>query len=448
MLIAKAANTNSRELSRPIINHRAEKIRGLFEKQKPDRTWSFEGYTPSQTGKWSHSYHRYPAKFIPQLVENLIDKYVTTNTAHINDPFMGSGTTIVTAISRGFKASGTDVNGIAFLMTKVKATPIEPDLLEEKIKCFLSDLSPHSTTKPFIPKAHLERIDYWFDGRNKFELGKILATIQKEKNDACREFLLVAFSHILKNCSIWLQKSNKPTRDLQKIPEDPYQALQRHLKKMQRGNKQFYEIVPAKTREYLQDYLNIQLGDARKQPADKESVDLVVTSSPYVTSYEYADLHQLSTIWLEFSDDLKQYRKEFIGTSYKAYEEIILDGEIALSIVDEMKEHSPKMAKEIEAFFLDMQEVFTDSYRILKKGGRCCYVIGNTALRGVNIYNGEAFAEGLELAGFRLDDVITREIPSKILPQTRDEKTGRFASSKKANALAYPHEYIIVGYKR
>jgi DNA modification methylase len=217
---------------------------------------------------------------------------------------------------------------------------------------------------------------------------------------------------------------------------------------MQRGNKQFYEIVPAKTREYLQDYLNIQLGDARKQPADKESVDLVVTSSPYVTSYEYADLHQLSTIWLEFSDDLKQYRKEFIGTSYKAYEEIILDGEIALSIVDEMKEHSPKMAKEIEAFFLDMQEVFTDSYRILKKGGRCCYVIGNTALRGVNIYNGEAFAEGLELAGFRLDDVITREIPSKILPQTRDEKTGRFASSKKANALAYPHEYIIVGYKR
>jgi hypothetical protein len=43
--------------------------------------------------------------------------------------------------------------------------------------------------------------------------------------------------------------------------------------------------------------------------------------------------------------------------------------------------------------------------------------------------------------------VIAREIPSKILPQKRDEKTGRFASTEQADTEAYPIEYIIVGIK-
>jgi ubiquinone/menaquinone biosynthesis C-methylase UbiE len=105
------------------------------------------------------------------------------------------------------------------------------------------------------------------------------------------------------------------------------------------------------------------------------------------------------------------------------------------------------MAQEIAAYFIDMQDVFDESYRILKPGGRCCYVIGNTKLKGVEILNAQAFAEGLIHAGFGLDRVIVREIPSKILPQKRDEKTGRFASNEDADSLAYPIEYIVIGYK-
>jgi len=54
----------------------------------------------SDTGKCTHNYHRYSAKFILQLVEKLLDEYITNNdnNAQINDHFIGSGTTIVTAI--------------------------------------------------------------------------------------------------------------------------------------------------------------------------------------------------------------------------------------------------------------------------------------------------------------------------------------------------------------
>ena len=431
-------------------------ILSLFNAKEIDHDWSFIEYKPSDTGKWTHDYHRYPAKFIPQLVERLIDEYISQKDAHINDPFMGCGTTIVTAISRGFKASGTDINPLSYLITKVKSTPIEPKYLNIKIEQFLSKLKILKETQstlfgdkvaPLIPQKHIERINYWFPEKTKNELGKILRVIYDEDDEIIRDFFLVAFSHILKNCSIWLQGSTKPTRDLKKIPDSPYDALRKHLTKMQKGNNDFWGVVSPHVRENLSEYLNIKVGDARKQHVPDNSVDLIITSSPYVTSYEYADLHQLSTIWLDLADDLTEYKKKFIGTSYKNYKNKKLRSLIAMDIVDKMSKKDKKMAKEIEAFFIDMEEVFDESFRILKPGGRCCYVIGNTKLKGVEILNAEVFAESLQYSGFRLDRIIKREIPSKILPQKRDEKTGRFAKNSEANTEAYPIEYIVIGLK-
>jgi len=433
-----------------------DEIINLFNEKKIDKEWAFEKYKPSETGKWTHDYHRYPAKFIPQLVEKLIDEYVYHKDSHINDPFMGCGTTIVTAISRGFKASGTDINKIAHLITMVKSTPIEPDYLSEKIDQFLSKIKVlnyeqsqlfNEKIEPFIPQTHIDRINYWFTEENKIELGKILRAIQYENDEVIKNFFLVAFSQSLKNCSIWLQGSTKPTRDLNKRLMKPYEILRRNLLKMKRGNEAFYKIVPEKIRKNINKYLKVKIGDARNQPVKNETVDLIVTSSPYVTSYEYADLHQLSTIWLDLEYDLTEFRKNFIGTSYKRYNNKILRSSIAAEIVDKMLNKNKKMAKEIEAFFLDMEEVFDESYRILKFGGRCCYVIGNTKLKGINILNAEAFAESIQYSGFKLDRIIKREIPSKILPQKRDEKTGRFANNHEANSEAYPIEYIIIGLK-
>jgi hypothetical protein len=424
-----------------------EEIINLFKEKKIDKDWSFAQYKPSDTGKWTHSYHRYPAKFIPQLVEKLIDEYAPKVGASINDPFMGCGTTIVSAISKGFKASGTDINKIAYLITKAKSIPIEPDHLDKEIKRFLDKLQFLGNVKPLIPQKHLNRINYWFTEDIREELGKILRVIYDTDNEVIRDFFLVAFSHILKSCSIWLQGSTKPTRDLNKIPSKPYIALKRHLMKMQKGNNNFYNIVPEHIKKDVNRYLNIKIGDARKQPVPDNSVDLIISSSPYVTSYEYADLHQLSTIWLDLTDDLVNYKKGFIGTSYKKYENKRLKSTIAIDIVNEIYKKDKKMAKEIEAFFIDMEEVFDESFRILKPGGRCCYVIGDTKLKGIDVLNAEVFAESLHYSGFKLDRIIKREIPSKILPQKRDEKTGRFANSKEANTEAYPIEYIVIGLK-
>jgi len=427
----------------------------IFRSVEVDKHWSFIEYKPSDTSKLTHCYHRYPAKFIPQLVEKLMDEYLTgVKEPHVNDLFMGSGTTIVCAITRGYKASGTDINYISELITKVKSTPLNPVLLQERIEKLLSGLSfleSHTLFSkahtPYIPKANIERIDYWFKPEIKEELGIILARIREESDISIRNFFTVCFSHILKTVSIWLMGSTKPTRDFNKKIQKPISCFKRHLKKMERANKEFWAVVPEHIKYNLNAYLNIKRGDARWQPVDDETVDIQITSSPYVTSYEYADLHQTSTLWLEYTEDLTEYRKEFIGTAYKRYEDRNLKSAIAKSIVNQMIVKDGNMAKEIEAFFIDMQECFDETYRILKHGGRCCYVIGNTALRKVDILNAEVFAESMQYSGLVIDRIIKREIPSKILPQKRDAETGKFAKNGEEDFHAYPTEYIVIGKK-
>ena len=76
--------------------------------------------------------------------------------------------------------------------------------------------------------------------------------------------------------------------------------------------------------------------------------------------------------------------------------------------------------------------------------GICCFIIGNTTLQGVDISNAQIFAESMQYLGFTLRKPIMREIPAKILPQTRDKETGRFTSPSNATTMAYPIEYIVI----
>jgi hypothetical protein len=58
--------------------------------------------------------------------------------------------------------------------------------------------------------------------------------------------------------------------------------------------------------------------------------------------------------------------------------------------------------------------------------------------------NAQVFVEQMLSLGFELHQVILREIPSKILPRTLDQKTGKFAKVTEADFIAYPHEFILV----
>jgi DNA modification methylase len=212
---------------------------------------------------------------------------------------------------------------------------------------------------------------------------------------------------------------------------------------MMRGNARFYELLREK--KHLEIPSQVHCTDARTIPVKDNSVSLIITSPPYVTSYEYADLHQLTALWLEYTENLSDFRKRFIGTSYHNKKDFILNSELAEKIRSELLKKDKKTAEEVSTYFSEMNQVFVEMKRILKKGGKTCIVIGNTSLKGVEILNAEVFAEQLQNLGLQIVDIIKREIPSKNLPSVRDKKTGKFARIRDKNKISfYPTEYILI----
>jgi DNA modification methylase len=406
----------------------------------PDPSWAFADSTRAHTRYITHGYYTYPAKFIPQLAARLIRELTNENDMVI-DPFMGSGTTVVEAMVQGRIGVGVDINPVAHLIARVKTTPIEPATLKPVYEKIADDLE--STKRVQIDAPKNERIDYWFPQEQKERLAILLQRIGEIGDEAMRDFFLVAFAQILKACSIWLQRSVKPTRDLHKTPADPFDAFQKQARYMLKQNQIFWETVPPRVRANVSAYRIVQCVDARQLPVADGAASLVVTSPPYVTSYEYADLHQLAALWFEYYQSLPEFRKRFIGTAYSERAHIDLKSQIAARIGAELGEN--KKSREVQHYFADMLECFSEMRRALKIGGKACIVIGNTELQGVKILNAQVFVEQMQNIGFGIHCIIKREIPSKILPQTRDPASGKFTSAKNSGkVLAYPVEYILV----
>ena len=412
-----------------------------FSEVKIDHSWAFADKSRKETAYLTHGFHRYPAKYIPQIVSRLEEKYSNLGDLVV-DPFGGCGTTLVESKAMGRQSVGVDINPVAVLIAQAKLTVIEPRLLHRAYADLVLRLNEYSHSL-VVNEPVQDRIDYWFKPDQKRKLAFLLAEITQIENLDIRNFFYCAFSNILKSCSIWNQKSNKPVRDYSKIPAEPIKVFLNHCKTMMRGSEDYYNLT--KEKGFSETKCIIHCNDARAIPVDDHSASMVITSPPYVTSYEYADLHQLSALWFEYTTNLADFRKRFIGTSSHDKKEIRHNSHIAEMISQKLLLADKKTANEVAHYFTEMNQVFEEMYRVLKSGGRICVVIGNTSLKGVAITNAEVFTEQLINLGFSLEEIIKREIPSKNLPSTRDENTGKFAKSNSENMIyVYPTEYIIV----
>jgi len=72
---------------------------------------------------YTHNFYRYPARFSPLFVREVIRHYSRPGEV-VLDPFMGGGTAIVEAIALGRKAIGVDLNSLAHFVAIAKTTPL------------------------------------------------------------------------------------------------------------------------------------------------------------------------------------------------------------------------------------------------------------------------------------------------------------------------------------
>src|SRR5919107_1061092 len=106
-----------------------EKIKNLYTLD-----WELED---ANTRYYTHGYHPYSSKYIPQIPNQLISKFTEKNDL-VLDTFMGSGTTLVESKILGRNAIGIDVNPLACLISKVKTTTLKKSELIEISKILIS----------------------------------------------------------------------------------------------------------------------------------------------------------------------------------------------------------------------------------------------------------------------------------------------------------------------
>jgi DNA modification methylase len=411
-------------------------------KGRVDKDWSFSESRSIDT--WTHGYHRYPAKFIPQVVKKLLEDY-TNEGDRVADVFAGCGTTLVECKVHGRSSIGVDINPVAQLITNAKINPVEPSSLKSRFEYLEKQILTYRTRPVYWGTKH-EKIDYWFRKKEKNKIAFLYDNILSIRDQSVRDFFFCALSNILKNCSRWLQDSTKPQRDPVKVIAEPFASFKYQVKKMLKRNEEFYKKLSLD--RTLNTVCRIKLADARKTKIRANTVNAIITSPPYVTSYEYADIHQLTGYWFEYISNLSMFRQKFIGTFYSQNKNLEVKSQIATTIINKLAKKDARLAGEVANYFSDMDDVAKEMYRILAPQGVVCLVVGNTKLRNVLVKSAEAFAEILRLNKFGILQVIKRKITSKQIPTIRNKVTGKFTTLNSKNSKkVYPNEFIIIAKK-
>src|SRR5262245_44613948 len=134
-------------------------------------SWSEAELPERERTKHVHRLHPYLGKFVPQLVEALLDRYVAAG-GHVLDPFAGSGTTLVQSLESGRNAVGVDIAGFNCLLMRVKTRrhnldAIRRDLLwaHEQATSFEPDGRYPADASPFVrawygPRAAAELLHF------------------------------------------------------------------------------------------------------------------------------------------------------------------------------------------------------------------------------------------------------------------------------------------------
>ncbi|MFH1224227.1 MAG: DNA methyltransferase [Candidatus Diapherotrites archaeon] len=430
----------------PLTPEKIEEFYGAMELRKE---LSFSELSPSKSNWGTHSYHSYPAKFAPPLVKYLVENY-TRSKEIIWDPFCGSGTVNVEALRNNRNSIGTDINPTAILISRTKTTPLNPKKLKKYGASLLNKIEKpgHGDAKYFtrqgILNGNLPELRRWYEEDALMDLAKILlATKKVAAPEPYKQFALCCFSSILKKTSYWLKTSVKSQFDYSQTPAKPIRSFENSFCRMEKMNEDFYnESKNKKT------FAKLYRHDATKEMKKfRNKIDHIVTSPPYLVSYEYGDIFRLSTYLLtgyEGPNYLK-FKRQFIGTRL---EKEVKKEDSTRKIFNEAagigSGESEGKAKSALNYYQEMANFFQNAKLHLRKKGKLTLVVGDAVINGQKVPNAYILSKIAETKGFAIEEKFKREIGRKNLPSFRDKTTGKFVHKRDPNGvLAHPEEYIL-----
>jgi len=360
--------------------------------------------------------HPFPARMAPSIALDSLRK-CSEKPLRILDPMTGSGTTAVIAKSLGHSFIGFDTDPLAVLIATAWCSQISKKHLVDKASKVLEKAIQRCDDLP-LRHAYPRHADdetrafvrYWFDSCNRRQLTALSDTISRLHDPVLRTLLWCAFSRLIitKRVGVSLAMDishSRPHRVYDKAPAKPFDNFMASV------------AVLARRLPFADDGsgtldANIRLGDARHLSLQNRSVDIVITSPPYLNAIDYLRGHKLSLIWNGYTlKDLRRIRSSNVGAENSFTQNPLNDDLIKLlaemGAIDKLP---PRILGILKKYVHDMDSVVGEISRVLTIGGKAVFVVGDSTIKGIFIQNSKALTLIGKRHGLRLLSIRRREL--------------------------------------
>ena len=377
------------------------------------------------------------------------------------DPFVGSGTALVEARLLGRNALAAEIDPLSRLLSRVKATPVDPALVDAAKKQIDEVWDGYASATrdgrpldngvlPEFPKR-----DYWFHPAVQRDLILLRDAIAAIKDIAIREFLLVIYSSII------VAKGPSSVANALDIahsrghyfehpkPPDVWVRYSERYRRALRGLREFHANADPSVKTLVLGH------DARKLPYRAQVADLVLSSPPYVTAIEYPRGHKFSIWWIGELIGVSNRIYETLGREYIGTHSVprqrradLRDSAIGLPTPDRvtvaLDEMDEVRAGRARHYFKDMRMALMEMLRTLRPERYAVLVVADSNLRGITVPTGECLiemAESLEVDGgcFVHRDTLIRTIR---------ERSRQMPIKRGNNADAMKTEHVLILQRR
>jgi DNA modification methylase len=417
-------------------------------------TYTFTRGTANIVREYTHGLHVYPAKFIPQIPKWAFQYSKIKASNVILDPFCGCGTTLVEALTSGFNVYGIDINPLARLLTEVKTTPLytnNQEDLHEDLRLLLEEINssmPHAMQLLGEEKANLhDNWEFWFPEDKMAKLLTIKKSIhsfqlphrnnltERQITDV-QNFYLACLSSVVKKSSMFDEKQIKVRKDNKKSRQDliePEYAFQHAVDKNIPGLIKLtnsIQVQGAPKAKVIGKY-------AQRIDLPDNSVDLIVTSPPYLNAIDYAMAHKYSLFVLDLitPDQFKDHCREYIGVTERAvrsqeYMNIQETGQnIADAFITSFRSSESAVDKIrayiVSEYFTDMHKALIELYRVLQPNSLLIIIVGDNVLRKQYMPTSEIIQDiAVNQVGFSLENYFFHQLRNIRLKVPRNTTGG------------------------
>jgi DNA modification methylase len=376
--------------------------------------------------------HPFPARMAPELALSKTEALPVGSV--ILDPMAGSGTVLQAAGRHGHRCIGFDVDPLAVMISKVSTCKLHDDRFLHLVDRLIETarvVDLRSSKLPWFDKETREFSEYWFATHQRRALSRLAYVLNTRRAflDGSPESIAVriALSRLIitkdRGASLARDVSHsRPHRVTRHNDFDVYSELYRSA-----------QIVKSRLAERPQSRRAlVRCGDARVLPWIRDhSVDMVMTSPPYLNAIDYMRGHRLSLIWLGRTlRQLRDIRSNSVGAERgpdnpsNLEEAQKISG--ALGRINNLPSRERSM---IDRYSLDLLLIATQTARVLKPSGRAIFVVGNSCLRDVFVSNARGLEVAAHRAGLKLVDESVRKLPTGSrylpMPETKTSALGR-----------------------